>query len=956
MNSDALSPALRAAWCWSRVRDGRLIGTLGNLALMEKAKEADPAASDIVFVPPPGGQYDRARLIAASVPIWQPNGATPAGDDPDDDDDPLPQPERPQMRVGPSATTQQADEDDGEAIAFDPAEATQFLHHWMEVTGVPHVTLVAILPDTKVVHARTFPHGSADAACAWVADHQRTGRNIYFQPNETRADCQRKPGKRDMVAALCRFADVDPDDAHVPLADERDRLSRLADALAAGDCPPTAIIDSGSGLQPIWAVLREALTPEVTARVEAETASLERALGAGGTHNVDRLLRLPGTLNFPTEVKRKKGRGISRARLIFASANLYQPDQVGALVNGHLGDVGLVRRRAPTASTARPTAEEPEVAALIQQLREAGGETIQAEADLPEALSSRLTAAMALDPTTMTDRDYGRRRRLGDRWHGMIDDLTEAGLDDSHSGADMSLAAMLKAAGFSHLETGLALLAFRHGQANNKDWPDETLRLRHVARTVLRSYEPEVDPPDPPPPPPPPPPEIDDPVLPFGVRLEDFWAHMPEHKYIFAPTRDLWPGASVNARLPPMPLLDDQGCPVLDEQGEPQHIPAAKWLDVHKPVEQMTWMPDQPMIIRNRLINEGAFIERPGVNSFNLYLPPPLLRGGDPKKATRWLAHLRRIYPGPGQAEHVCSWCAHRVQRPAVKINHALVLGGPQGIGKDTLLEPLKRALGAWNCAEISPKTLVDAPFNGFARSLLLRVSEARDLGEVNRYAFYEALKVYTAAPPDVLRLNEKHRREYHIVNCCGVVMTTNYKSGGIYLPFDDRRHYVVWSVCTKEDFSEEYWKEIWGWYEDGGFADVAAYLAGLDLSGFNPKAPPPQTPAFWEIVDANRAPEDSELADLLDKLGNPDCVTVKHLIDASRDPYGHSGGIGEWLGDRKNRRAVPHRMEQCGYVPVRNPAATDGLWKIAGKRQAIYAKATLSLRDQLEAAGKVTI
>jgi hypothetical protein len=37
------------------------------------------------------------------------------------------------------------------------------------------------------------------------------------------------------------------------------------------------------------------------------------------------------------------------------------------------------------------------------------------------------------------------------------------------------------------------------------------------------------------------------------------------------------------------------------------------------------------------------------------------------------------------------------------KINHALILGGNQGVGKDTLLEPVKRAVGAWNFLEVSP-------------------------------------------------------------------------------------------------------------------------------------------------------------------------------------------------------------------------------------------------------------
>ncbi len=64
-------------------------------------------------------------------------------------------------------------------------------------------------------------------------------------------------------------------------------------------------------------------------------------------------------------------------------------------------------------------------------------------------------------------------------------------------------------------------------------------------------------------------------------------------------------------------------------------------------------------------------------------------------------------------ADHIIMWLAHRVQRPQEKINHALVLGGAQGIGKDTLLEPVKRAVGPWNFAEVSPQQMLGR-FNGF--------------------------------------------------------------------------------------------------------------------------------------------------------------------------------------------------------------------------------------------------
>ena len=61
-----------------------------------------------------------------------------------------------------------------------------------------------------------------------------------------------------------------------------------------------------------------------------------------------------------------------------------------------------------------------------------------------------------------------------------------------------------------------------------------------------------------------------------------------------------------------------------------------------------------------------------------------------------------------------------------------------------------------------------------------------------------------------------------------------------------------------------------------------------------------------------------------------------------------------EWLRDRKNRRQLGFRFENCGYVAVTNPAASDGLWVINRKRQVIYAKATLPVRDQLAAAGRI--
>jgi hypothetical protein len=421
-----------------------------------------------------------------------------------------------------------------------------------------------------------------------------------------------------------------------------------------------------------------------------------------------------------------------------------------------------------------------------------------------------------------------------------------------------------------------------------------------------------------------------------GVTIESFYAYMPMHNYIFVPTRDTWPASSIDARLPWVMLNGKKIAP-------------SRWLDKHRPIEQMTWVPGEPMLLKDRLVANGGWSRQKGVTCFNAYRAPVVQHDGDAKEAGPWLDHIRNVFPE--DAEHILDWFAHRVQRPGEKINHALVLGGEQGVGKDTILEPVKRAVGAWNFEEVGPQQILGR-FNHFLKAVILRVSEVRDLGDVDRYGFYEHMKTIITAPPDVLRIDEKNLREYYILNCCGVVFTTNHKETGLFLPPDDRRHYVAWSELTKENFDEGYWKRLWCWYENGGFAHVAAFLGQRDLSGFDPKAPPKKTTAFWAIVSANRAPEESELADAIERLKTPQALTINDLILATSINVGGGADLNGWLSERKNRCHIPQRLGKCGYTAVRNENdKSDGQWRIAGKRQTVYALKTLSVAERVKAA-----
>jgi hypothetical protein len=417
-----------------------------------------------------------------------------------------------------------------------------------------------------------------------------------------------------------------------------------------------------------------------------------------------------------------------------------------------------------------------------------------------------------------------------------------------------------------------------------------------------------------------------------AVSRDDFYAYLPEHKYIFRPTRELWLTEGVNGRL----------APVVEGAAA---IKPNRWLDLNRPVEQITWAPSEPEILDGKIIQEGGFVDRAGVRAYNLYRAPWVVPG-DAHAAGRWRDHLRRLYGD--DADDIERWFAHRVQRPGEKINHVLIFGGRQGVGKDTILEPVKRAVGPWNWKEISP-AMVMGRFNGWAKAVVVRVSEVRDLGDVDRYAFYEHCKVYAAAPPDVLTVDEKNLREHSIPNVLGLIMTTNDAVNGLYLPPDDRRHFVVNSSLDRGEFPVDYFPGLYAWYEGGGYGNVAAFLRSLDLRSFDPKAPPRKTDAFRAIVLANAAPEEGELGELLEGLGHPDVVTLTALRQSAELRRLHD--VVALLTDPKRRRAIAHRLAECGYDPVANPERQDGLWRVQGYRGAIYARRDLALRERVVAA-----
>ncbi len=431
------------------------------------------------------------------------------------------------------------------------------------------------------------------------------------------------------------------------------------------------------------------------------------------------------------------------------------------------------------------------------------------------------------------------------------------------------------------------------------------------------------------------------------LSVNNFLAVMEEGQYIYLPTGKLWPAKMVDARIPSV-----------DKQK------ASLWIATHRPVEQMTWSPGDPQVIEDHILLDGALVESPGNRIFNRYRGASV-EVGDAKKAEPFVEHVNRIYPD--DANPILDYLSYKAQHPGVKINHALFLDGDPGIGKDTVIDLLIDAFGNWNVSEVSPRHMTE-PFNPWLRCVLLRVSEVRDTGDSNRYEFYEASKAFLATPPDYILCNEKNTKQYHVRNVFGTIYTSNYKSSGIYLPRNDRRHFVAWSNVSSGDFPSDYFTKLYGWHASGGNRHIAALLLERDVSKFDPKAPPPKTEAFYEIAATNASPEEADLADAIEEMGNPDCLTVNELVESITEEKALAKGdlpeLAKWLRDKKHARQIPGRLEQVGYVAFRNSADTKrGRWTIwidwrgrkvpKSYKASVYVKAELSTKKRFSAVEK---
>jgi hypothetical protein len=260
---------------------------------------------------------------------------------------------------------------------------------------------------------------TADEVVRFARDWNARQMNVYWLPNLPFVH-DKKPSKKEIANARYLWADCDPNiDAHGSYQAARNCLVTTHAAKLRPIC--SFLIDSGNGLQAFFELDGEVpLSGDGGyAEYEALNARVGETFEGPGTYNCDRILRLPGTLNWPTAAKLKKGypQQPRMSRLLYTSDRTYSFEQVEQLLA--LGECpNFPRNRTMTGAPS--------------------------DDDMARELE-RFEALLKIDG------------KLAARWKGGTEGLT----DTTGSAMDMSLYGMLVARGFAH-EVIVAIM---------DDWP-----------------------------------------------------------------------------------------------------------------------------------------------------------------------------------------------------------------------------------------------------------------------------------------------------------------------------------------------------------------------------------------------------------------------------------------------------------------------------------------------------
>jgi len=184
-------------------------------------------------------------------------------------------------------------------------------------------TITAIPVDGGRLNTVTFNAEDSQKLEDWLTA-QGQAHNIYFSVNPTIGVMNKKSSRENIQSVEYLHVDVDPRAGE----DIKAEQERILESIRKFKPVPTCVIFSGGGYQAFWRLEEPIIIDGNLERAEDAkryNMQLEILLGGDSCHNIDRIMRLPGTMNRPNAKKRKKGRTEVMAALVHFDESISYP-------------------------------------------------------------------------------------------------------------------------------------------------------------------------------------------------------------------------------------------------------------------------------------------------------------------------------------------------------------------------------------------------------------------------------------------------------------------------------------------------------------------------------------------------------------------------------------------------------------------------------------------------------
>jgi AAA domain len=203
------------------------------------------------------------------------------------------------------------------------------------------VTLCVMPPDGGGPSALRGPNALTQALA------RNASLNAYFVVNIVKPDINKKPTKGEIETIRAVGGDIDWDRRKFN-GRFKEGMQELEDtvlpALIGATPQPSLIVFTGGGLQPIWLIEPLPNTPENRSRAEVVGEYIADRFGGDPVGNIDRILRLPGSVNHPKKDKRDAGQLTRRTKFTIFSGKRYRLED---LETAWAGDVLTHKSKPP---------------------------------------------------------------------------------------------------------------------------------------------------------------------------------------------------------------------------------------------------------------------------------------------------------------------------------------------------------------------------------------------------------------------------------------------------------------------------------------------------------------------------------------------------------------------------------------------------------------------------------